>query len=560
MVRILALSATFRAPGHRRLLARRLVALGVLLSLALGLSACGGSSKPSKLPPLRPDVGGPISILNPLTSVYNQPVATMAELRELGVVRVDVPLFWSYMAPDSSSPVTPSVDLTDPAVYSPTWTGPLDLMVRAAKADGIGLQFQLTGPPPRWAEGRGAPHPATQTEWRPSASAFGQFVTAMGTRYDGHYTPPGQASPLPAVRIWSVWNEPNIGANLAPEAVDHGAVENAPRLYRALLNAAWKALHATGHGSNEILIGELAPAGFRTGTLGVFNNMPPLQFLRALYCVDQSYRPLVGTEAAQRGCPTTAAASKRFAAQNPALFNASAFATHLYLFGLPPDEPAPDEPDYAELPEVGNLEHVLDSLNSVYGSHTRFDIYSTEYGYQTHPPDDEPGTKPPTTAAAWINWSEYISWRDWPRLRSYDQYLLIDPATCNPSYRPAGHCDFATGLETWDGVPKPGFYAFRMPIYLPVTSTTAGHPLEVWGCVRPYYYVRHETKQPQVVQIQFVPQGGKRWRTVGQVRLVDRYGYLDVEQRFPGSGDVRLAWSYPSGQQIYSRTVAVSLH
>ena len=32
----------------------------------------------------------------------------------------------------------------------------------------------------------------------------------------------------------------------------------------------------------------------------------------------------------------------------------------------------------------------------------------------------------PALAASYLNWAEYLTWRD-PRIRSYDQYLLIDP-------------------------------------------------------------------------------------------------------------------------------------
>ena len=36
--------------------------------------------------------------------------------------------------------------------------------------------------------------------------------------------------------------------------------------------------------------------------------------------------------------------------------------------------------------------------------------------------------------------------------------------------------------------------------------------------------------------------------------------YFDVQQRFPGGGAVRLAWSYPHGPEIFSRTVTVTTH
>jgi hypothetical protein len=413
----------------------------------------------------------------------------------------------------------------------------------------MGLIFDLVPPPPRWAAGKGAPDPATQPEWRPSASEFEQFVRAVGTRYSGHYIPPGQSRPLPRVDSWSIWNEPNLGIELAPEVRPHTQIEVSGMLYRGLLNAAWDALHATGHGDDSIMIGEIAPAGVSVATgVGLFNNMPPLRFLRALYCVDSSYQLLRGVAAQQRGCPTTAAGSKAFPAANPALFQATAFADHPYPQGLPPNQATPNEPDYAELAEIPKLQHTLDTLQRAYGSHKEFPIYSTEYGYQTTPPDQEAGTVTPEKAALYLNWSEYITWLN-PRIRSYDQYLLVDP--------PRGN--FATGLEFADGTAKPGYAAFRMPIFLPVTATDTGKPLEVWGCVRPAHYAELATRRTQRAQIQFQPATGGAYKTLATVPITGRYGYFDVHQTFPGSGNVRLAWTYPKGPRVFSRTVAITV-
>jgi hypothetical protein len=43
------------------------------------------------------------------------------------------------------------------------------------------------------------------------------------------------------------------------------------------------------------------------------------------------------------------------------------------------------------------------------------------------------------------------------------------------------------------------------------------------------------------------------------VRLAGRYGVFDVQQRFPGSGTVRLSWRYPDGRRIISRDVVITL-
>src|SRR5207302_1510980 len=98
------------------------------------------------------------------------------------------------------------------------------------------------------------------------------------------------------------------GPSLAPQGVPgHLTIENSPRIYRALLDSGWNALHGTGHGGDTILFGEVAPRG--APTWGVFSGMKPLIFLRALYCLDSHYHTLRGLAAAQRGCPTNASGS-----------------------------------------------------------------------------------------------------------------------------------------------------------------------------------------------------------------------------------------------------------
>src|SRR5205807_6513038 len=122
---------------------------------------------------------------------------------------------------------------------------------------------------------------------------------------------------------------------------------------------------------------------------------------------------------------------------------------------------------------------------------------------------------------------------------------------------PAG--TFSTGLQYSDVRPKPTYYAYRLPLYLPVTSGGRNHDLEVWGCVRPAHYAGLQTGKRQRVEIQFEPESGHSFGTVKTVTVDGRYGYFDVRQRFPGSGTVRLKWTYPNGQAIFSRSVRLTL-
>ena len=468
---------------------------------------------------------------------------TLATLSSLGVQRLRITVQWNLIAPDPNSSRAPAgFDGSDPADYPAGAWGPYDAIVQAAARYGLGLNFNVTGGVPRWAVGRrGAPSYLTPV-WYPSASAFGAFVKAVATRYSGAYTPVGASAPLPRVGFWSVWNEPNVGSSsLSPQTVN--GVEVGPRLYRGLLDAAWSALQATGHGGDTILIGELASTGHANpgSTLG----MEPLRFLRALYCVDSRFRELRGAAAAARGCPTNAAGSSHFQARNPALFQATGWSHHPYHLNTAPNVVSPpQDADWVTLADLPKLESSLDRIQRVYGSHKRFPIYLTEYGFDTNPPQFVNSVSP-ATQAKYLNEAEYMAWRD-PRVQTFTQYLLKDDRLEDG----ARYSAFASGLEFVNGKAKPSFAAYRLPIWMPSVSGKRGHSLEVWGCARPAK--RYPSGAIGSVQIQL------NGRTVRSVKITNPAGYFDVRVTFPRSGTVRLAWTYPQGATVYSRSVRVT--
>jgi hypothetical protein len=487
------------------------------------------------------------SIFQDDDQLRTNPAGTLATFRALGVDRIRVSVEWSLIAPTALATHPPrGFNGRDPGAYPAAGWAAYDAMVRDAQADGIAVYFDLTGPAPRWAEGPGEPAGGPFGVWKPSPSAFGSFARAVGTRYNGSYRPRGSSTPLPRVSFWSIWNEPNYGKALAPQAnSDTSSVEVSAAEYRGLLAAAWGGLMGSGHTTRRdtILIGETAPRGHDAA--GFFDGWKPLRFLRALYCVDSRYRQLRGRAAAARDCPTTAGAARRFRAQNPALFQASGFAAHPYTLQghpVPPNVPTNEngggrsDPEYADLPEIPRLEGVLNRLNAIYGSRKHFPIWNTEYGYRTRPPDHVGVSLP--TQALWMNWAEFLSYKQ-GGIASFDQYLLTDPRSGI----------FATGLELPNGRLKPSYAAFRMPLYLPVTSTRRGRRLEVWGAVRP----AHFAAPGQHVQIQFQAGSHGPFRTIKTVAILNPHGYFDVRVVFPGRGSVRTAWAPPAGAPIYSR-------
>lgn len=551
--------------GSEMQLKRILLAIGVAIS-------CGQLSLSAGAPPASAS-SNQVSILQDDNQLQSNPGVTLANLHLLGDQVVKVAVSWDAIAPGPNSRRRPpGFDPANPAAYPPANWAIYDEIDRDAHADGIQVYLDLEGGGPRWAEGPGQPpHPSSHPGWEPSPSAFEAFTHAVGARYDGTYTPAGASTPLPRVSFWSVWNEPNLGAFLSPQGVPGDlSVENSGRVYRNLLEAAWAGLQQTGHGEDTFLTGELAPRG--GNYWGKFQAMKPLVFLRALYCVDSTYRELRGAAAAIRGCPTTAAGSKRFRAKNPALFKASGLADHMWMRWYPPNRDEQRDPNYSSLADVGQLVTALDRVQRIYGSTTRLPVYDTEFGYITDPPNaatiHDIGLAPakyprPATAAYYLNWAEYLSWKN-PRIMSFDEYLLSDPPPDSSTYTA-----WSSGLLGWKlRIPKSTYAAWRLPLYLPVTSAKLGHRLEVWGCIRPATYGFLDTGLSQIADIQFAAGQSQSFTTVRQVSIGSTSNcYFDVRLEFPRSGSVRLTYTYPSpdsllpsGYTVYSRPVAITLH
>jgi hypothetical protein len=396
----------------------------------------------------------------------------------------------------------------------------------------------------------------------------------VGERYSGSYVPAGATEPLPRVSFWALWNEPNFGEDLGPQAVDGSTVPVAPVMYRKLVAAGWTGLSAAGHSTSTdtVVIGELAPRGqsapgTRTapqGLPGQFAQTRPLAFIRTLYCVGPSLHQLRGAAARAVGCPTTAAGSRAFRAANPGLFGATGFADHPYPQNEPPTVERSTNQDIAPFPRLPNLERELDRIQVAYGSKTRFPIYNTEFGYITHPPNRGAYVSP-ATAAYYLNWAEYLSWKQ-PRVASTMQYPLYDPPLDQISQ--SGDGGFSSGLFSSSGKPKPAYAAYRLPLFLPATSATRGHALEVWGCVRPAHYAILDTGLAQTAQIQFLRKGSSGpFATLATVSIAGAGDcYFDLHLRFAASGTVRLAYTYPpsygpglGGTTVYSRSVAVTV-
>jgi hypothetical protein len=505
-----------------------------------------------------------IAIIQDNSDLVNAPAA-LAQFRALGATTVRVFLPWATIAPNAKQKTAPKhFTATDPSAYRAAGWAPYDAIDRAAAQYGLTIELVVTGGAPRWAEGAGVPK-ANATNpffaWKPNAAAYGQFFQAVGKRYSGTYKPAGQSA-LPRIHFWSIWNEPNFGEDLAPQAIDGSSVSYSPTMYRGLVSSGSGALQRTGHGKDTILIGGFAAIGadphpptsyWPQGLPGNYGQTHPIQFVRSLYCLNANTgTKLSGSAASKAGCPVSASAKAKFRSQNPGLFDATGIADHPYPSNGNPTQGG--GPDYAEFPDLDHLASTANAGTRAWGGGRSYQIYNDEFGWITNPPNNNPKNRyvSPATAAYYINWAEYLSWRN-PVVASYDQYLLADPP---------GHYPFSSGLQTSSGKKKATYNAYRMPLYMPKTSFSRRQAVTVWGEARPANY----GGGAPTVAIQFQAKGKGAWKTL---RTVRSSSYFSVNQKFPGSGDVRLAYTYPKhdallpvglpGKKIIGRSQAITV-
>jgi Cellulase (glycosyl hydrolase family 5) len=136
-----------------------------------------------------------------------------------------------------------AVDPMDPAYNF----GDVDEAVRTARESNMAVLLTLYGTP-RWANGGRGP------SFMPTRVLdFKRFSQAIASRYSGRH------EGLPAVRFWSVWNEPNLQRFLKPQFDKRGKAL-APRNYAALYAAAYQGIKA-GNPSAKVAIGETSPRG-----------------------------------------------------------------------------------------------------------------------------------------------------------------------------------------------------------------------------------------------------------------------------------------------------------
>jgi hypothetical protein len=368
---------------------------------------------------------------------------TLDRLRTLGVDTIRVNLIWNRVAPAPWSKRWPRFDAADPAAYD---FSRYDAVVRGANARGLAVMLTLTGPAPAWASRCGGSAKRRST-CDPSPADFGRFAAAAGLHY-------------PAVRRWSVWNEPNLAAWLYPQWRRKGGRHRpyAPLMYRGLAYRAIEGLRGSGHGSDRILLGETGPVGRHRGPWAK-RSLPPAAFVADLFCMSGRGHRLRGAAARALGC------HRRYRR-----LGVTGYAHHPYSRAAAAGPRSRMRGGDIGMSNLGRLSALLHHAARLRELPRGIGVYLTEYGVQTDPPDRVVGVSP-RRQAEWLNEMDYMAYRN-HAVRSVAQYELFDDP---------GRAAFQTGLVFAGGRPKRSLGAYELPIWV----VRRHRRTTVWGQVRP---------------------------------------------------------------------------
>jgi hypothetical protein len=184
---------------------------------------------------------------------------------EAKVTRLDV--LWSLVAP--TRPANPT-DPDDPAY---DWAR-ADAAVQGFARIGVTPILAAYSAPAWAADGRGVPPGTEVNPNAPRPAHFGRFMEALATRYSGSFTPAGATEPLPRVRHYEIWNEPNLGAFLSPQVA--GGRRVGVTRYVAMARAAYPAIRRANR--NAIVIAGVGGPRSSTGATGT----GALEWVRAI--------------------------------------------------------------------------------------------------------------------------------------------------------------------------------------------------------------------------------------------------------------------------------------
>jgi hypothetical protein len=388
-----------------------------------------------------------------------------------GFIRLNVP--WGGVAPTEPS------DARDPADPAYGFAA-LDAAVKDAGARRLDVLF-LTFRAPSWAEGKNRPENADAGTWKPNPSAFGDFGTALATRYSGQYPDPNGPGLLPRVKYFEAWNEPNLPQYITPQF--KGKKSKAPAHYRKLLNAFYDAVHDV-KASNQVVGPGTSPFGDDPGG----NRHKPLRFMREVFCLTGQKSPK-----AKNNCKTKDLPKLDIVSHHP-----------IAAWGGGPQNKAftNDDITTADLERVVKVMRTAEKAGNVLPKQgkksKRRKLWVTEFFYFSNPPlMGVPFTEKLAKHARFIEESLFVFWKDGASAALY--YGLGDTVSSFSNPDP-----FSSGLYFDDGTPKPALTAFRFPF---VTERDSAKKIMVWG------------KAPVTGKLKVQEKRSSGWKTIKRINV-----------------------------------------
>jgi hypothetical protein len=356
-------------------------------------------------------------------TLYGDPETAFQTLKSLRAQVLRVNLYWggNRWAVANKEPTDPS----DPADPAYNWAL-YDRLARYAATYGVKLVLSIVGTP-SWANG-GAGNNHAPTDF----TSLEDFAHAAAIRYSGYYVPPDYqqnatlappTEPLPAVTMWTAWNEPNNPIFLAPQYKRVGKTWRVQSAYdyARICSAVYTGVHETLISVGRPVPGEKVACGV-TDPRGNDNagssraSVDPLSFL---------------------------AAAHRYGMKKFDVYAHNPYASA-----------GSEAPSYVpkgkttRRTQMGNIGQLLALISKYYGPKH---LWITEYGYQTNPPDRT------IMGTSWAKQALYLKQaytiaRKNPRIDMFLWFLVRDQPQIG---------GWQSGLETVTGRHKPAWNVFR---------------------------------------------------------------------------------------------------
>ena len=424
---------------------RAAAALLAALALASAATGCGDGRSPAPaIPRVATIVQDDAELLH---RSPQQIAATIDDMRDLGVDWVRVTAGWSVIAPTPGAGRRPDFDATDPGAYPDGVWSQLDRVMALSRARGLRVAIDIAFWAPRWAVERRGRRSDRERDSIVNAD-FANFSEAVARRY-------------PQAVAFTVWNEPNHNAFLLPQWEQSGGEWRpaSPHRYRAMLRAAVPRIEAAAPDA-LVLIGATSSVGLDRAD-EADDRMAPLTFLRELACVDERLAPL-----------------RRPECRSFAPLPGDGWSHHPYSLDLAPWTVDPQASN-VRMGDLPRLTALLARLHEAGRTRAALDLYLTESGYQTNPPDP---TRQVSLAdqARWLPEGERIA-RAQPTVRGVAQFLVRDLPERPGADARSRWRDYQSGLRFVDGSPKPAHGAFALSL---VARRAGERRVAFWGLAR----------------------------------------------------------------------------